>query len=75
MNHENETVTYYTEIKINGTKTAEIGPVLLGHEEIWEEEIFFVPSAEGENQKVEFLLYRKGIDHLYRSLRLWVDVK
>jgi hypothetical protein len=29
----------------------------------------------GDNQKVEFLLYKNGSAEVYQDLHLWVDVK
>jgi uncharacterized membrane protein len=35
----------------------------------------FTPHKAGDNQKLEFVLYKQGEDKPYRSLYLWVDVK
>jgi len=74
-NNEHKTVSYRVEVRIDGEKNNEIGPIMLEHGERWEGEASFVPQVPGENQKVEFLLYKNGEDEPYMEpLRLWVDV-
>jgi len=75
VNHEYEEVSYRVEVRIGGVTNKEIGPVVLTHEEKWEQEVSFTPSRVGENQKVEFLLYKRGHDKADLTLRLWIDVK
>ena len=41
--------------------------------EKWEGEIGFAPMHTGENQKVEFLLYKDGSTEAYNSLHLWIN--
>lgn len=74
INHEQVEVSYRIEVNIDGVKNNEVGPVVLAHEQKWESEISFVPEVTGENQKVEFLLYKEGQTGAYRKLHLWVDV-
>ena len=74
INHEHEPTTYRVEVKIDGEKGSEIEPVVLEHDEKWEEEISFVPKVAGQNQKVDFLLYKEGEGEVYQRLHLWVDV-
>ena len=74
VNHEHEPVTYRIEVIIDGDKNKEVGPVGLEHNEKWEGITAFTPNEPGENQKVEFLLYRQGQTDVYQSLHLWVDV-
>lgn len=40
----------------------------------WEEIVGFTPNRAGDNQKVEFLLYRLDQHGIYQRLHLWVDV-
>lgn len=75
INREQETVTYRVEVAIDGVKNNEIGPVALDHDGKWEEVISFTPVRTGENQKVEFLLYKQGQNEVYQKLHLWVDVR
>jgi uncharacterized membrane protein len=52
-----------------------LGPLLLADKEKGEEEVSFAPQGAGDNQKVEFLLYKNGEGEPYETLRLFVDVK
>lgn len=74
VNREHETVSYRVEVMVNGVENTDVGPVVLSHEEEWEGEVSFVPETAGENQKVEFLLYKQGQTEVYHSLLLWIDV-
>ena len=74
-NHEHQPTTYRIEITIDGQKVGTGGPIDVGYEEEWEGEVNFTPVNVGENQKVEFLLFKVGEDEPYLSLHLWLDVK
>lgn len=73
-NREHGTVTYRVDITIDGQIAGAAGPVTLEHEEEWEEEVSFTPQGAGENQKLEFLLFKEGESQPYRSLHIWLDV-
>jgi len=75
INREHETVTYRVEVTIGEVKNNEVGPVTLDHDGKWEEIMGFTPGKAGDNQKVEFLLYRQGQNEVYQRLHLWVDVR
>ena len=75
INREHETVTYRVEAVIDGVKNNEVGPVVLEHDGEWEEIVGFTPGRAGDNQKVEFLLYKQGQNEAYHKLHLWVDVR
>jgi len=75
VNREHESASYRVEVVVNGEKDGDVGAVLLGHEEKWEEEVSFVFEVAGENQKVDFFLYKQDKTDVYRALHLWVDVK
>jgi uncharacterized membrane protein len=75
-NHEHEgNLVYRVEITINGEVNSIIGPLTLPNEEKWQNEVGFTPHKAGENQKLEFILYKQGEDKPYKLLYLWVDVK
>ncbi len=75
INNEYETVIYQVEVSIDGLKNNEVEGITLEHGEQWENEVSFMPEVAGENQKVEFLLYKNGEAEPYlEPLRLWVDV-
>ncbi len=76
VNHEHEdNLVYRVEITIDGEVNDTIGPLTLPDEEKWQSEVSFTPYEVGDNQKVEFVLYKQGEDKPYRSLYLRVDVK
>ena len=75
INREGDTATYRVEATIDGARYDEIGPIVLHHEDRWEEEVGFMPAQLGDNQKVEFFLYRQGQTEVYRSVHLWVNIK
>ncbi|MBA7659292.1 hypothetical protein ES703_67269 [subsurface metagenome] len=75
INREHETITYRVEIAIDEVKNNEVGPVALDHDGEWEEIVSFTPGRAGDNQKVEFLLYKQGQNEVYQRLHLWVDVR
>ena len=75
VNHEYEELSYQLAVMINGVTDKRINPIVLGHEEKWEQEVSFTPLKAGENEKVEFVLYKYGETEPYRTLHLWIDVK
>ena len=75
INREHEMVTYRVEVAIDEIKNNEVGPVALDHDGEWEEIVGFTPGRAGDNQKVEFLLYKQGQNEVYHRLHLWVDVQ
>ena len=62
-------------MKIDGVRNNQVGPLELGHDERWEEIVSFTPDRAGDNQKVEFLLYKNGENEPYLKLHLWLKVK
>lgn len=75
INREHERVSYHVEVVIDNVKNNEVGPIELEHDEKWEGIIVFTPSEPGEDQKVEFLLYKNGgAEPSVESLHLWIDV-
>jgi uncharacterized membrane protein len=74
VNHEYETVNYQVAVVVNDVMDHEVGPIALMHEEKWEAEVSFIPKAAGDNQKVEFFLYKNGETEPSEQLRLWIDV-
>jgi uncharacterized membrane protein len=74
INWEQETATYWVEVAIEGAESNEVGIVTLGDGEKWEGVAGFALNKVGDNQKVEFLLYRQGWNKVYQRLHLWVDV-
>ncbi|NAT10250.1 hypothetical protein C4E22_01625 [ANME-1 cluster archaeon AG-394-G06] len=74
VNHEYAPVNYQLEVILNGEVINEKSIELM-HNETWEGPLTFRAKKTGEDQKLEFLLYKEGVKDVYRSLHLWVDVK
>lgn len=74
-NYENQDVSYYVEIRLEGAVIGELGPLILEHEQKWEQEVYVTPVRVGEDQKLEFLLFKDGEDVPCKSLHLQLDVK
>ncbi len=75
INHEQIPVTYRVEVRIDGVKNSETAPVMLENEGKWEGRVGFTPAAVGDNQVVEFLLFRDNeADYNLESL-LRINVK
>ena len=75
INREHKTVNYRVEMRIDGVRNNEVGPLELEHDEKWEEIVSFTSDRVGDGQKVEFLLYKDEESESYQNLYLWVNVK
>ncbi len=71
VNHEYEPVTYSAEINLDGD-VLWTRDYTLAHEGLIEESIDITPPVAGENMKLQFLLYKDGVE--YRDLHLWINV-
>ena len=74
VNHEHEPVDYRVAIVVDGSTYNEITVPTLADDEVWEEVVSFTANKNGDNQKVEFLLYIVGQEDAYNSLHIWVNV-
>ena len=74
VNHEYANVTYQLEVRLNGEVLNEKN-INLMHNKTWGSPFTFKAKKAGEDQKLEFLLYKDKEKDVYRSLHLWVDVK
>lgn len=76
ISHENAQNIYRIRITIDGEQVDEAGPIALAPGEKWESNIEFTSTKVGDNQKVEFYLYRneETAPYLDTPLRLWVNV-
>jgi len=75
VNHENQEVIYRIAVRQPGGFVEELGQVELQPEQKWEQNVVFTPANVGENQKIEFLLFKGKADKPYRSLHLFLSVK
>jgi len=75
INREQKAVSYHLEVRIDNVIIDEIGPATLEYNEVWEPVATFTPATVGDNQKIEFFLYRNGeTKPLLEPLYLWIDV-
>ncbi len=78
VNHEYRPVNYTLEAKLDNKSLSlpeNQREITLAHNETWEQPIEVTPSFEGENMKLEFLLFNESDSNVpYRDLHLWVDV-
>jgi uncharacterized membrane protein len=75
VNHGRDVIEYHVEVRIDGVKNNEVGPIILKQDEKWEKPVSFSPQAAGLRSKVEFFLYKKGdTEPCVPPLRLWLDV-
>jgi uncharacterized membrane protein len=84
INREKQNTTYSVAATINdqpmaiyfsGQPLTRIEQIKLAEDEKWQQEIGFMPQHSGDNQKVEFLLYKDGEAQPENTLQIWVNVK
>jgi len=75
VNHEQGKSTYLVEIVLDGVSLSKEGPFDLEDDQKWEKQMSFQINNPGNDQKVEFLLFKTSQVKAYRSLHLWVNVK
>lgn len=75
VNHERRSVTYNVELRMDGSKKEDIGPIELEHGQKWEGNVGIFAGKPKNKMMVEFLLTKDGESIPYRSIHLWVDVK
>ncbi len=75
INQEFEEVNYSVVVKLDNETIGTVDNVGLMHEEKWEQNFTFTPEEAGDKIKLEFLLFREGVDDPYRSLQLWISVR
>ncbi len=78
VNHEYRPVNYTMELKLENQSLPlpeNLQKITLAHNETWEEPVTFTPPSEGQNMKLEFLLFNETDKNMpYRDLHLWIDV-
>lgn len=75
VNHEYSTVNYEMVVKLNN-QTINDKNITLSNNQTYSEPFTFVPSIYGQNQELEFLLYKLPDNStVYRSLHLWINVR
>ena len=74
-NHENQDVMYNVIMITNDNEKQIINSLLLSDGQTWSHLFTLEASRPGNNQKVEFKLYKVDVPEPYLSLHLWLDVK
>ena len=74
MNHEQMETTYTVKVIIDGVNNRVLPMITLAPEQKQEQVISFTPAKVGENQKVEFLLFKNAETEPYLTLHIWVNV-
>ena len=75
VNQEGEDITYQIAVTIDGENMDSIDNLSVADGEQREGRVAVTPTHAGDNQKVEFRLYKEGESEPYRSLHLRIDVK
>jgi len=74
VNHEYSPVNYTVQIVI-GKDILSSKKLVLNNNETWQNNILFVPNKEGNDEKLELLLFKENNFTVpYRELHLWVNV-
>ncbi len=74
-NHEYADVNYTMIIKLNN-QTIDNENITISNNQLYKKPFKFVASSPGQNQELEFLLYKLPDNtNVYRSLHLWINVK
>lgn len=78
VNHEYRPVNYTMEVKLENHSLPlpeNQQHITLAHNETWEELVTLTPSLEGQDMKLEFLLFNETDKTTpYRDLHLWIGV-
>lgn len=77
VNREHQTASYRVIITINNQFNSQLDIGSLAHMEKWEKIVSFIPKEIGDNQKVEFYLYKDNQPQPYHKepLRLYINVR
>ena len=73
VNDEGAAATYKVEILIDDEPVNEIDSIVLKSGESWQQPVTFTPSRTGDNQEVQFELF-KNDSPSFQELHLWIDV-
>ena len=78
VNHEYRPINYTMEIRLENKSLPlpeNQRQISLAHNETWQEPVTFTPLFEGQNMKLEFLLFNETDRAVpYRDLHLWINV-
>jgi uncharacterized membrane protein len=75
VNREHEPASYHVLVETDNITIGQADNITLVDGQKWEEPVTFTPTKAGDNQTIEFLLYKNEQVAPYLSLNLWVNVK
>jgi len=76
VNREYQPADYKVEIQMGSIEVGKVNIGTLAYQQKWEEKVSFIPPVVGDNQTVDFILYRNGgtEPYLKEPLTLYIDV-
>ncbi len=74
INEEQESAVYSIDILIDGVEAGKLAPININQGDKWEQTASFIPQKTGDNQRVEFRLFKTGEGQPYRILNIWINV-
>ena len=74
-NEEGTSLAYRVEPQMGGLRVGDDWSIILPDGETNEKTIVVSPLREGDNQRVDFLLYRGNEEEPYRSTYFWLNIK
>ncbi len=75
VNHEHEAAAYHVLVETDNITIGQADNITLSDGQKWEKPVNFTPTKAGDNQTIEFLLYKNEQAAPYLSLNLWINVK
>ena len=75
VNREGQRTADRVDVRIDRETTDSIDGLQLEDGERWQQSVRLTPAYAGDDQKVEFLLYKDGQSDPYRRLHLWLTVE
>ena len=75
VNREKQPATYSFDVLVDNATIYSKEGINLQNDEKWEGEVPVKPLVTGENQRVEFYLYKDNVPGPYLKLHLFVNVK
>jgi uncharacterized membrane protein len=76
VNHEHQRATYVVEIQMAGAEVGRVDVGKLDFQQKWQQKVSFTPQTVGDNQRVDFILYKDGGANPYIEdpLQLYLNV-
>ncbi len=74
INNSSQEKVFHIISSINGTQCSKAGPIIIGHNDKYENSLLLSPAITGEHQKVEFSLFEDNSQSPMHTLILWIDV-